>query len=488
MRKGTMMGLMLGLWMIAPDPASGVSIPWADRWAAGPGSAGGAGPVTVLLLPGFGPEGTALPGLGDAVTFPVPEAGPVAVFVRLAGATGRHRLFAERAVELGRVTPATSIAPGVRLPFTGPGTQVWAPRLGPLRDPEPGRWVFRPSRVPRARLEVVPCPGEVSWARSGHHRPVTVRLRCDGSVRLAFDGPVGVPLPDGRVAPEPSPTLIPGRVETWVWEEGGRLWSVALALLEAGPGRVVWHREGPVPDGVFGPADHVALRDGHLDVAQQAGFIRGALLALFVAVARRPAAWTLVMVHPLAELALALAQAPGSWEDALRGELLARTLDFARARAAAGHRVALAGFGPVLPVGRLVPVELLERAGADEVVPGQASVLFLFDRPGPDGRRRLERELARLGLTPGAGFWLSRVPGGLRLDFPPGVAPGRCRRGAVACVPPDLRGQWPSAPWLRGWLRTPLSSGVPPDADLAALLPHLLRERAAAKEPAPFNQ
>ncbi len=488
MRRGTMMGLMLWWMLITPGRASGAGVPWGDHPVAGSAPALGSSPVTVLLLPGVGPQGTALPGLGEATTFSVPEAGPVAAFVRLAGATGRHRLFAERVVELGKVAPATSIAPGVRLPFTGPDTQVWSPRLGPLRDPEPGRWVFRPSRAPRARLEVVPCPGEISWVRSGHHRPVLVRVSCDGAVRLTFEGAVGVPLSDGRVVPEPHPTLQHGRAETWVWEEGGRLWSVGLALLEARPGRVVWHREGPVPDGVFGPADAIALRDGHLDVVQQAGFIRGALRSLFVAVARRPAAWTLVMVHPLAELALALTQAPGSWEDTLRGELLTETLEFVRGRMAAGHRVALAGFGPVLPVDRLIPTELLERAGADQVVAGPASVLFLFDRPGPEARRRLERGLARLGLTPGAGFWLSRVPGGLRLDFPPGVGTGRCRRGEVSCAPPDLRGQWPSAPWLRGWTRTPLSSGPPPLGDLAELLPHLVRDRAAVKPPAPFNQ
>lgn len=446
-------------------------------------------PVTVLLLPGFGPEGTELPGLGPAEAFSLPEPGPVASFVRLAGATARHRLIAERLVEQGRVQAASAVPPGVRLPFGGGRMQVWAPRLGPLQEPEPGRWVQRPSRAARARMEVAPCPGELSWTARRGGRPVTVRLLdCSEPLRLQFGFPVGTPGVAGRVAPDPGPSLALGEVGTWVWEEDGRLWSVSLGLLRKEAGRVFWHREGPVVDAVFGPADWIALRDGQLDVRMQAGFVRGALRALFAAVAGRPASWTLVMVHPLADLALALAQSPGSWDDDLRGRALAETLDFARDRMAAGHRVVLAGFGPVAPVNRLVPETVLEGLKAEAVVPGTSGALFLWDRPALMERRALEAGLAARGLTAQAGFLLTRVAGGLRLDFPPGTAMGRCRRGRPACEPPDSRGQWPSAPWLRGWFRLPEAWGVAPQPDLARLLPHVRDRAADRKEAGPFNQ
>jgi hypothetical protein len=446
-------------------------------------------PVTVLLLPGFGPEGTDLPGLGPAETFSLPEPGPVASFVRLAGATARHRLVAERMVEQGRVQAASAVSPGVRLPFGGGRMQVWAPRLGSLMESEPGRWVLRPSRAPRARMEVAPCPGEVTWTPRRGGRPVTVRLiDCGEPLRLGFGVPVGIPGTGGRVEAAPRPSLALGEVGTWVWEEEGRLWSVSLGLLRVGAGRVFWHREGPVADAVYGPADFIALRDGLFDVRMQAAFVRGALRALFAAVARRPASFTLVMVHPLADLALALAQAPGSWDADLRDRALADTMDFARDRIAAGHRVVLAGFGPVAPVDRLVPESVLGGLPAEAVVPGTSAALFLWDRPDFRSRRALESGLAERGLTARAGFLLTRVPGGLRLDFPPGTAMGRCRRGRSACEPPDFRGHWPSAPWLRGWFRLPEELGVAPQPDLARLLPHVLEPSPLRKEPLSFNQ
>lgn len=446
-------------------------------------------PVTVLLLPGFGPEGTELPGLGPAEEFPLPEPGPLASFVRLAGATARHRLFAERMIEQGRTQAASSVPPGVRLPFDGGRTQVWAPRLGPLREPEPGRWVLRPSRAARARMEVAACPGELAWTPHRGGRRVTVRLvGCGEPLLLEFGVPVGIPGPAGRIEPDPQPSLALGEVGTWVWEDQGRLWSVSLGLLRVEPGRVFWHREGPVPDAVYGPADWIALRDAQLDVRMQAGFVRGAQRALFAAVASRPASWNLVMVHPLADLALALAQAPGSWNDDLRGRALAETMDFARDRISAGHRVVLAGFGPVAPVTRLVPESVLEGLAAEAMVPAQTSVLFLWERPDAGARRALEAGLSARGLTASTGFLLSRVPGGLRLDLPPGTAMGRCRRGRRACEPPDFRGHWPSAPWLRGWFRLPEELGVAPEPDLARLLPHVMKMDADRKQPCIYNQ
>jgi hypothetical protein len=338
-------------------------------------------------------------------------------------------------------------------------------------------------------MEVVPCPGTLSLTPRKGGRQITVRLvGCEDPLRLEFSVPVKVPGTAGRVAPDPKPSLAAGEVGTWVWEDAGRLWSMSLGLLRVDSGRAIWHREGPVMDAVHGPVDWIALRDAQLDVRMQADFVQGALRALFAAVARRPTSCNLVTVHPLGDLAQALVQAPGSWDAALRERALAETMDFARDRVAAGHRVVLAGFGPVAPVTRIVSQELLEGLPVETVVPSPTGALFLWEREVAGARRALEAALATRGLVPRAGFVLTRVPGGLRLDLPPGSSLGRCPRGRRSCEPEDHRGYWASAPWLRGWFRLPEELGPAPQAELARLLPHLWEQGACRNVTGQFNQ
>ncbi len=446
-------------------------------------------PLTVLFLPGFGPDRLDLEGLGPAVEFPVFEATPEAAFVQLAAGTGVHNLFAERLVAQGREQPASSVAPGVALPVTGRRTQVWAPRLGHVDDAEPGRWMVRPSRTRRARAEVVPCPGEVVWEGRDGERLGVVRVRgCPGPVRLDFQPPVGVAGPGGRIEPVDTAALARDQVGTWIWQQGGRWWAVSLGILKIEPRRVVWHREGPVADAVFGPADWIALRDGTLDILMQAGFIRGSLRALFAAIAQRPAPWTLAALHPLADLRMALAQAPGSWEEALLDEAVFEVRAFVRDRLAAGHHVALAGVGPVVPATQVIPAEAFSGVEATAIVPGTGSVLFLWEEPGPGPRRHLEQALVRLGLTPDRDHRLTPVPGGYRLDLAPGTIVGRCPPGRLRCAPRDFRGVWAGAPWLRGWLRMPAGQVDPPGRGLSTLLRHLGGVVNISKNPRSYNQ
>ncbi|MBU1070276.1 hypothetical protein KJ975_11980 [Myxococcota bacterium] len=446
-------------------------------------------PVTVLFLPGFGPDRFDFDGLGPAVEFPVFEATPAAAFVQLAAGTALHNLFAERLVAHGREQPASSAALGVELPVTGHRTQVWAPRLGHVDDTEPGRWMVRPSRTRRARAEVVPCPGEVVWTDRDGERLQVVRVRgCPGPVRLDFMPPVGQPGPGGRITPVATAGLGQDQVGTWIWQQDDRWWAVSLGILKIEDGRVVWHREGPVADAVFGPADWIALRDGELDIHMQAGFIRGSLRALFAAIVQRPAPWTLAAIHPLADLKLALGQAPGSWEEDLLDEAGFEVQAFVRDRLSSGHHVALAGVGPVVPVTRVIPPEAFSRVDASAIVPGDGSVLFLWEDPGPGPRRRLEQALAQVDLTPDRNHHLYPVPGGYRLDLAPGTVLGRCGPGRISCTPRDYRGVWAAAPWFRGWLRMPAERVDPPGRSLSSLLRHLLKVVDPPKNPRSINQ
>ena len=495
---GWMICACAGFWSACGTEARAGGDRKAAADAGGPPEPAPEGPpVTVLFLPGLGAGHPGVEGLGPAGTFAVYEASPAAAFVQLAAGTTDHLLFAERMIVQGREVPVSSAAPGVALPVTGTSTQVWAPRLGRVTDAEPGRMQYRPSRNPRARMEVVPCPGEIAWTDRAGDRIRVVRVRgCPGPVQLEFPTQVGVPGPAGRIGPATGSGLQVGEVGTWIWSEEGRLWAVSLGILRIGDGKVVWHREGPVADAVFGPADWIALRDGELDIHMQAGFIRGALRAQMAAIANRPAQWTIAELHPLADLQLALAQAPGSWEKELLDAAVVEVMDFVRDRLAAGHRVALAGVGPMVPVTRLVSPEVFAGpgagadAGADAaaVVPGTSSVLFLYDDPGPERRRRLESGLARMDLTAARDCHLYRVPGGYRLDLPPGMAVGRCRNKKNTCDPPDSRGQWVSAPWLTGWLRIPADTAEPPARFLAGLLRHLRASVRVSKSLDSFNE
>jgi hypothetical protein len=150
--------------------------------------------------------------------------------------------------------------------------------------------------------------------------------------------------------------------------------------------------------------------------------------------------------------------------------------------------VAFAGVGPVVPVTRVIAKEVF--AGVDDftVVPGEGSILFIHDHPGPGSRRRLEEHLVGLELTPGQGAHLVRVPGGYRLDLPPGTIVGRCPRREASCVPRDFRGAWAGAPWLTGWIRWPAEEGTPPSGHLSGLLPHLRDVVHGLKTPDSFNQ
>lgn len=309
----------------------------------------------------------------------------------------------------------------------------------------------RPSRTPRMRMQSVACPGEALIAnksgKPGHQLKV---LECKQRQVFIDPGRVFVLGPGGKLEQAIKEKLSVGQVRTWLWQESGEWWAVSVGVLYVDEKRVIWHREGPVRNALFGAADRIALRDGQIDIYMQADFLLGSLRALFTTIRRSPHVHVQAVITETADLEEALAMAPGSWAAPLRERFASEILEFAQERAVEGWRVFFSGATTVTPVVRRVdPAVFAELAERMRTTP--EGVEFAWVQPGENERRWLENTLAKIGLTPQNDVFLRRVPDGWRLELPLGWKVGSCPRGKPVCFPTSEEGARVAASWIRSW-------------------------------------
>ncbi len=430
----------------------------------------------VFFLPGGEPlDFPDLSGNPGFRAFHPGESTVTGAFVQLMAGTMLHRVFAERLMQAGQGALASSVSPGVLLQ-AAETTAVWAPGLGSGHGIK-GLVRQFPSRAPRVRSEVVSFSGEGEFrGERGNAVSYSVRRSADGkSVVLRVQGPVRrlYHSKDEAVVDNADyleVTLFENDVTTLFLQHPEGDFAVSLGLKKILQDRIVWHREGPVPEGLFPPPDMISLRMRELSVHMQADFITGAFRAQMQHAAKQPPGLAVVYVPSMLDLAVSLSLSPGSWNGKL-GKRLAGELEatFGRLKEE-GVQVITVGLHPLLPVREIVDRRFLAALPADHVVPGYSSALFLWNESGLSKWMDLEEELFRKGLNPENQFYFSSVPGGIRMDFPPGLAVGVCPGKQARCKPSDDSGQLVSSPFLKGWFSLPEGCAGIPAAGLFDLM------------------